>query len=169
MILIRSPVILGVGETTVTPPRPPNAVPHGARQVTSSVTFSGLWFWCTWWGAVTVGDPRGVSEPDHDSWNPLTIVGTGRGLPGHRPVCRATLGVTWPSDLSPRAGAGFVGAVPVVDACYWWPGARWQAAARVVPVSGPVSLRNSCSRAWYRWSAPGTPAKCGAWWSSAHS
>src|SRR5260370_40089289 len=60
-------------------------------------------------------------------------------------MCRDTLVVTWPSDLSPRAGAGFADVVPVVDACYSWPGARRQAAARVVPVSGPVSLPNSCS------------------------
>jgi hypothetical protein len=52
---------------------------------------------------------------------------------------------------------------------YSWPGACRQAAARVAPVSGPVCLRNSCCRAWYRWSAPGTPAKCGSWWPAAHS
>jgi hypothetical protein len=37
-----------------------------------------------------------VTEPDHGSWNLLTIAGTGTGSPRHRPACRATLGVTWP-------------------------------------------------------------------------
>jgi GNAT superfamily N-acetyltransferase len=65
--------------------------------------------------------------------------------------------------------AGHSQATPRLKSGYSWSGARRQAAARVAPVSGSVCLRNSCCRAWYRWSAPGTPAKCGSWWPAAHS
>ena len=29
------------------------------------VTFGGRWFWCIWWGAVTVGDPEGSVQQCH--------------------------------------------------------------------------------------------------------
>jgi hypothetical protein len=46
------PAVPGVGEAD--PKRPPDAAPHGARQVMASVIFGGKWLWLKREGNVSI-------------------------------------------------------------------------------------------------------------------